>query len=84
MAKIEFSKAEQELIVTQLQKYHAKELDFELGQFDAEFLLDFIANKIGAYFYNRGIKDAQSLMEGKLADIADALYEIEQPTEFLR
>jgi uncharacterized protein (DUF2164 family) len=84
MSNIEFSKAEKELIVRKVQVYFSKEMDQELGQFDAEFLLDFFAKEVGAYFYNRGLRDAQSVIEAKVADIADALYEIEKPTEFVR
>ncbi len=84
MSNIEFSKAEKELIVRKVQVYFSREMDQELGQFDAEFLLDFFANEVGAYFYNRGLRDAQSVIEAKVADIADALYEIEKPTEFVR
>lgn len=84
MADIEFSKPEKELIIRKIQQYFSKELDQELGQFDAEFLLDFFAGEVGAYFYNRGLRDAQSVIEAKVADIADALYEIEKVTDFVR
>jgi uncharacterized protein (DUF2164 family) len=84
MAQIEFSKAEKDIIIRKVQKYFDTELGQDLGQFDAEFLLDFFANEVGAYFYNRGLRDAQAVIEGKLADIGDALYEIEKPTDFLR
>jgi len=84
MAKIEFSKPEKELVIRKVQLYFRNELDQELGQFDAEFLLDFFAEEIGSYFYNRGVRDAQSVIEAKVADIADALYEIEKSTDFVR
>ena len=84
MAKIEFTKPEKELITRKVQMYFREELDQQLGQFDAEFLIDFFAEEIGAYFYNRGVRDAQSIIEAKVADIADALYEIEKPTDFVR
>ncbi len=84
MAKIEFTKAEKEIITRKIQQYFKKELDQELGQFDAEFLIDFIGEEIGAYFYNRGLRDALSVIESKLADVADAIYEIEKPTIFTR
>jgi uncharacterized protein (DUF2164 family) len=84
MAKIEFTKPEKELITRKVQMYFREELDQQLGQFDAEFLIDFFAEEIGAYFYNRGVRDAQSIIESKVADIADALYEIEKPTDFVR
>lgn len=84
MSKIEFSKAEKDIITRKIQVYFNAELDQDLGQFDAEFLLDFFATEIGSYFYNRGLHDAQAVLESKLADITDALYEIEKPTQFVR
>jgi uncharacterized protein (DUF2164 family) len=84
MSKIEFSKAEKDIITRKIQVYFNAELDQDLGQFDAEFLLDFFATEIGSYYYNRGLRDAQAVVESKLADITDALYEIEKPTQFVR
>lgn len=74
------SKQNSELTHT-LQKYLQDELDVELGQFDAEFLVDFITKKFGAVYYNKGIEDAQKVMERKMMDISDELYEIEQIVE---
>lgn len=84
MSTIEFSKPEKDIIVRKIQQYFRAELDHDIGQFDAEFLLDFFSAEVGAYFYNRGLHDAQALLEAKLADIADAIYEIEKPTQFVR
>lgn len=74
------SKQKSELTHT-LQKYLQDELDVELGQFDAEFLVGFISKKFGAVYYNKGIEDAQKVMERKMMDISDELYEIEQIVE---
>ena len=74
------SKQNSELTHT-LQKYLQDELDVELGQFDAEFLVDFISKKFGSVYYNKGIEDAQKVMERKMMDISDELYEIEQIVE---
>ncbi len=82
MAEIQFSKEERELIVRKIQDYFQKELEQEIGQFDAEFLLDFFTNEVGAYFYNRGLYDARGILVNRLADITDAYYELEKPTEF--
>ena len=84
MAEVEFNKDEKEILSRKLQMYLKEELDFEVGQFDAVFLLDFIGEEIGAYFYNRGLYDAQALVESKLESITDAFYEIEKPTELAR
>ena len=82
MALIEFTKEEKEIIVRRIQLYFNDELNQEIGQFDAEFLLDFFSEEVGAYYYNRGLHDAQALLESKLEDIADAIYEIEKPVNF--
>ncbi len=84
MSKIEFSKEEKAVIVRKVQMYFSEELDQKIGQFDAEFLLDFFLEEIGPYFYNRGLYDAQAVLEKRLESIAEAIYEMEKPTEFLR
>ena len=84
MSKVEFSKEEKEVIIRKIQIYFKKELDQEIGQFDAEFLLDFFSEEVGAYYYNRGLYDAQTILESRIESITEAIYEIEKPTEFMR
>jgi uncharacterized protein (DUF2164 family) len=81
MAIIEFSKEEKAVIVQKVQHYFETELSQEIGQFDAEFLLDFFSEKIGVYFYNRGLLDARAVVENRLDSITEAIYEIEKPSE---
>ncbi|MBT8118751.1 MAG: DUF2164 domain-containing protein [Gammaproteobacteria bacterium] len=82
MSDIEFSKEEKEIISRKIQLYFTEELEQEIGQFDAQFLLDFFSEEIGPYFYNRGLYDAQAILESKLETISDAIYELEKITEF--
>lgn len=84
MSKIEFSTEQKNVIVQKIQRYFQDELDQEMGQFDAQFLLDFFSEEVGAYYYNQGLHDAQSVLEKQLESIADALYEIEKPVTFDR
>jgi len=79
---IEFTKEEKEVLVHKLKRYLDQELDLEIGQFDAEFLLEFFSTEIGIYHYNRGLKDAQDVFKSKVESITDAIYELEIPTEF--
>ena len=81
---IAFSAAEKEVIVRKIKLYFSEELQQQIGHFDAEFLLDFFAREIGAYFYNRGLYDAQAALSKKLDDIQDVIYQLERPTEFQR
>ena len=84
MAEIKFTDTEKALIVAKVQQYFEVELDQEIGQFDAEFLLDFFSQQIGAYFYNRGLYDAQTVLSAKLDEINDSILELERATEIRR
>ncbi|MEH6575492.1 MAG: DUF2164 domain-containing protein [Amphritea sp.] len=84
MSVIKFSKEEKARIVEKIQRYFNDELDQEIGQFDADFLLDFFSKEVGSYFYNRGLFDAQAMLEKKLEDVAEGIYELEKPTEFTK
>lgn len=78
MSKIEFSLEQREAMVEKLQSYFDHELEQELEQFDAEFLLDFFAKNIGAHFYNRGLHDARAIFESRVESIDDEIFAIEK------
>ena len=82
MADIEFTKEEKDILVKKIKRYFLEELDQEIKQFDADFLLDFFSKEIGPYFYNRGLYDAQTILESKVETITEGFYEIEKPTAF--
>jgi len=82
MSQIEFTQREKELLVYKLKAYFNNELDCEIGQFDAEFLLEFVSKEIGVYHYNKGLQDAQEIFKQKVESVTDAIYEIKIPTEF--
>ena len=79
MAQIILSEDKKTQLIDKLQRYFESELDYELGQFDADFLLDFISKEFGAVYYNQGLKDARDIIEQKVELIGEAIYEIEQP-----
>ncbi|MEX0619040.1 MAG: DUF2164 domain-containing protein [Pseudohongiellaceae bacterium] len=80
MSLIEFSKEEKEVLVEKLKSYFDEELGQKIGQFECEFFLDFISGELGAFYYNKGLLDAQALLATKIDDITEALYELEKPT----
>ncbi|MGO1072347.1 DUF2164 domain-containing protein [Lysobacter sp. CA199] len=84
MGEIKFSKEEKALLAGKLQRYFSEELNQQIGRFDAEFLLDFISEEIGGYYYNRGLNDAQAVLAARLDELGDAIYQLERPTEFKR
>ncbi|ASP48394.1 DUF2164 domain-containing protein [Cognaticolwellia beringensis] len=79
MSPIKFTNTEKSLLIDKLQSYFIKELDQELGQFDADFLLDFFTEELGAVYYNRGLYDAQALMAEKIELISEQIVELELP-----
>ena len=84
MADIKFTDEEKAVIVRRIQLYFTEELKQDLGRFDAEFLLDFFAEEVGAYFYTRGRSDAQAILSAELDDLNDSISMLEKPTAFRR
>ena len=81
MSIIEFSAVEKEILIRKIKLYFSEELEQNIGQFDAEFLLNFFSEEVGSYFYNRGLYDARAVLEERLESIDDAIFSIEKPTD---
>ena len=75
---IEFSPEQKAAIVDKIKEYFDAELDQDIGQFDAEFLLEFFIKEIGPYFYNQGIFDARGVFQSRLENIDEELIAIEK------
>ncbi|MEZ8824808.1 DUF2164 domain-containing protein [Vibrio amylolyticus] len=82
MSEIEFNAKQKREMSDDLQQYLESEFDAEIGQFDAEFLFEHICKKFGPAFYNKGLQDAQAIMESRLADISDEIYQIEKVSDY--
>ena len=79
MAIIKFTKAEKDAITQKIQLYFSKELNQEIGSFDAGFLLNFFAEEIGPHFYNMALRDAQAILNRRMEDISGAIDELTKP-----
>lgn len=77
--EIKLNEADKTRLVGRLQDYFAREFDQDLGRFEAEFLLDFLAAEIGAGFYNQGLFDARAVLEKRLEELGEAIYQLEKP-----
>ncbi|MCG6442981.1 DUF2164 domain-containing protein [Vibrio parahaemolyticus] len=75
---IKLERAQNETLASAMQDYMQDELSIEIGQFDSEFLIDFITDKLGAVYYNKGVEDAKAVIERRMLEMSDELYEIEQ------
>ena len=62
-----------------LRAYLKDELDVVVGGLDAEFLLDFMAERVGPRFYNQGLRDAATALAKRMDVLTEALEELERP-----
>ena len=84
MKPIKFDRDETKAIVGEIQDYFRNELDEDIGAIPAEMLMAFFAERMGAYFYNRGVYDAQALIRERMDSLTDDIFGLEQPTKHSR
>ncbi|KQL40203.1 hypothetical protein AN960_06920 [Bacillus sp. FJAT-25509] len=60
---------QQKFAITQLQTYFLQERDEELSELSSMLLLDFISQKLGPMFYNKGVEDSQRFMSERVEDL---------------
>jgi len=78
---IALSNDELDVLTKKVQQYFNTELDQDIGQFPARFLIEFFTEEIGPHFYNRGLYDAQSVLESRIDSVTEAIQELEKSTE---
>lgn len=78
MKPIEMSREERADATARLRAFLRDELEADVSGLQAELLLDFIGECIGPSFYNRGLYDAQALIQARTEDLVEALYGLER------
>jgi len=74
---IELTKQQIQEIVPSLQKYFREELEQEIGEMPAKFLLEYFMKEIAPIAYNKGVRDAESYFRSKLEDLPAVCFEEE-------
>ena len=72
---IELDKQETKEVVASLQRYFKEELEEEISEMRAKFLLDYMLEEIAPFAYNKGVKDAETYFRGKLEDLSGTCFE---------
>ena len=72
---IELKKQEIADLIPSLQKYFREDLEQELSELQAKFLLKYILKEIAPYAYNQGVNDAESYFRSKLEDLSGTCFE---------
>jgi uncharacterized protein (DUF2164 family) len=73
--KIPLSKDDQTDLIASLQRYASQELDFDLGNIQAQHLLDYILKEIAPFAYNQGVEDAKGYLASKVEDLNGTCFE---------
>ncbi|WP_445299979.1 DUF2164 domain-containing protein [Lysinibacillus sp. FSL K6-0232] len=76
---IRFTKAQQEMMIEDIQRFFYNQRDEELSEFEAERLLDFMKEHIAPYIYNAALSDAKYVVERQYASIEEELMALERP-----
>jgi uncharacterized protein (DUF2164 family) len=72
---IELSKTEKADIIYSIQKFFREELETEISELSAGFLLNYFMKEIAPFAYNKGVKDAESYFRGKVEDLSATCFE---------
>jgi uncharacterized protein (DUF2164 family) len=74
-----FSREMKDELVKQIQVYFSTELSQKLGNFEAEFLLDFFSEKMGPHYYNQALRDVQKHLSIYVDTLNERIDELEKP-----
>ena len=81
MTDLKLDKDARTRLAREIKRYLDDDLDIDIGNMDAELLVDFLTPTVGARFYNLGLKDAQALFARKAEDLSDEIYALEKPVD---
>jgi len=72
---IKLGKEESKEVIASLRQYCREELEIEVSEMRAKFLLDYILKEIAPLAYNQGVKDAETFLRGKMEDLSGTCFE---------
>lgn len=68
-SRFNLSREEKEPMIAEIKGFFLEQRDEEIGDLGALLLLDFFADKLAPFFYNRGIIAAKAMLAQKLEDL---------------
>ncbi len=72
---IELTKEEIADIIPSLRRYFKEELELEISEMRAKFLLNYFLKEVAPFAYNKGVKDAESYFRGRVEDLSGTCFE---------
>ena len=74
---IEFSGDVRKQLIGSIKQYFTEELDQDIGDLKASFLLDFILKEVGPAIYNSAVADVQFHMQEIVSELDGTCFEPE-------
>jgi uncharacterized protein (DUF2164 family) len=74
---ITVSSETQQRMIASIKEYFLEQMDDEVGELKASMLLEFFLREIGPTVYNKAIRDAQTQMQERVADLEGSCHEPE-------
>lgn len=74
---IELTKQQSQEAVASLRRYFDQELEQEISEMRAKFLLEYFLKEITPLAYNRGVRDAEAYFRAKIEDLPAVCFEEE-------
>ena len=72
---VELTKEEIADIIPSLRRYFREELELEISEMRAKFLLNYFLKEVAPFAYNKGVKDAESYFRGRVEDLSGTCFE---------
>jgi len=72
---IELTKEEIADVIPSLRRYFREELEQEISEMRAKFLLNYFLKEVAPFAYNKGVKDAESYFRGRVEDLSGTCFE---------
>ena len=77
--RIQLDGERRERVLRSIRQFCSENFDWDLSDFQAERLLEFLVRELGAPVYNQAIRDAHAFLTEKLVDLEGEFYEPEDP-----
>ena len=72
---VKLSNPETKEILHSIERFFSQELELEIGDLQAGFVLDFFLKEIAPFAYNQGVEDARQFFREKLEDLPGTCFE---------
>ncbi len=74
---IKLTKETEKAMVSSIKDYFLKDLDEEIGDMQAGFVLNFFLKELAPSIYNQAVSDAKDALQNTIADLDGTCFEAE-------